>query len=223
MRVVVALAALLATAGVARAQVVMQRGGPGVRVTMGGAAPGPLSAAPAGFGVTAWRVGEWARYSVITSGGPMPLTQIRTVSVVGQQGDKFWVETQEEFVGPMTSRGPVRKMLIAFGAIREALGTEAYTLLPDSSVRKETLVRAASAGERDGGFAFPAGWERVGDQDVTVPAGTIKSVHWRKGEEHLWTSADAGPLGVVRYQSAELTIELGSRGTNAKSRIPFGG
>jgi hypothetical protein len=30
-------------------------------------------------------------------------------------------------------------------------------------------------------------------------------------------------MGVVKYQSADVTIDLGSRGTGAKSRIPFGG
>jgi hypothetical protein len=213
---------MLMAAGLAQAQVVIQRGGPGVRMTMGGAAPGPLGGSPADFGVRAWRVGEWARYSVITAGGPMPITQIRTVSVVGQQGERFWVETQDEFAGAMSTRGPIRKLLIAFGAIREAVGTEAYTLLSDSSVRRETLVRAGS-GDGPAGFAFPRGWERVGEEEVAVPAGSLKAVHWRKGDEHLWTSAEAGPMGVVKYQSADVTIDLGSRGTGAKSRIPFGG
>jgi hypothetical protein len=222
MRAFILATTLLVFASVAEGQVVIQRSGPGGRVTMGGPAPGPLGAAPAGFGVSTWRVGEWARYSVSSGGGNIPLTQIRTVSVVGQQGDRFWVETQEEFAGPMTTRGPVRKMLIPFGTVRDAVGTEAYTLLPDSSVRKETLLRAPTGSAAES-FAFPRGWERVGEEDVTVPAGALKAVHWRKGEEHLWTSAEVGPLGVVKYQSTEVTIELGSRGTGAKSRIPFGG
>jgi hypothetical protein len=145
---------MLMAAGLAQAQVVIQRGGPGVRMTMGGAAPGPLGGSPADFGVRAWRVGEWARYSVITAGGPMPITQIRTVSVVGQQGERFWVETQDEFAGAMSTRGPIRKLLIAFGAIREAVGTEAYTLLSDSSVRRETLVLRVR--RRAGGLCIPA-------------------------------------------------------------------
>jgi hypothetical protein len=59
---------------------------------------------------------------------------------------------------------------------------------------------------------------------VTVGFEAVRAVHWRKGETELWTAAGAGPLGLVRYRSAELEIELVGRGASgARSQIPFGG
>ena len=219
----VAVAALtVATTGSAQ---IVQFGGPGGggqrRMMMGGAI-GPFTEAPSSYGVTGWRVGQWVRYSIVQNAGQVPITQIRTVSVVGQRGEQYWIETQDEFVGMMQTRGPLRKILIPFGAIRERVGTEVYLMGPDSSVMRQTLVRAGSVGG-DADFTFPGGWQRVGEEQVTVQAGTFRAVHWRKGNEHLWTSAEAGPVGVVKYESDAVTIELGSKGTDARSRIPFGG
>jgi hypothetical protein len=223
MAAVVAVA--VAAAGAVEAQVIVRRGGPdGVAGTMRmsmGSAPGPFLEAPASYGVTGWRVGQWARYSVTQNAGPMPITQIRTVSIVGQRGNQYWVETQDEFTGMMSARGPTRKMLIPFGAMRERVGTEVYTMMLDSSVRRETLVRAGG-GDGPNDFTFPQGWQRVGEEQVQVVAGTMRAVRWRRGEESLWTSAEAGPVGLVKYESPALSIELGSRGADARSRIPFG-
>lgn len=221
----VVVTTVIAVSG-ARAQIIVQRGGPGgggtTRMSIGGA-PGPFLIAPSAYGVSGWRVGQWARYSVTTNAGPMPISQVRTVSIVGQRGEQFWVETQDEMVGMMSSRGPVRKLLVGFGAVRERVGTEVYTLLPDSSVRRETLVRAASGRGGEGDFTFPQGWQRVGEEEVQVTAGSIHAVHWRKGTANLWVSGDVGPVGLVKYESDELSIELGSRGTDARTRVPFGG
>jgi hypothetical protein len=220
MRGVMAIAALVAAAGAAQAQVVVR--GPGGQRNLAGTM-GPLAGAPASFGVQGWRVGQWARYSITQSAGQMPITQVRTVSIVGQRGGQFWVETQDEFAGMMSARGPLRKMLIPFGALRERVGTEVYSLFPDSSARRETLVRAPSGQNAGSDFPFPAGWQRIGDVRITVTAGTFTAIHWRRGDEQLWTAADAGPLGIVRYESGDVSIELGSLGTDARSRIPFGG
>jgi len=211
-----ALAATAALAAPASAQ---------IRITRTGAASGGellLEEAPASFGVGAWQVGQWARYSVAENvGGGMPLGRLRSISVVGQRGERFWVESQTEFTGAMQAAGPVRKMLIPFGALREAVNGESYTLMPDSSLRRETLLRAG-AGNRPP--VFPEGWTRVGEEQVTVAAGAFSAVHWRKGGEDLWVSAAAAPVGVVKYASADMQIELAARGdTGARSRIAAGG
>lgn len=224
MRTMIAAVLLAASAvGAAPAQVVVTRGGPGGggRMNIGGTPP-VFEEPPAGYGVRGWRVGQWARYSITTTMGQMPMNQFRQVSIVGQQGERFWVETQDEFTGPMTSRGPVQKMLIPFGVVRERVGTELYTMTPDSAVFRRTLLRQGSdAGRED--IGFPDSWTRVGEEQVQVAAGAFRAVHYRKGEEHLWVSGDAGPLGVVKYETPTLILELAGRGDNARSRIPFGG
>jgi len=214
---------VLGAAAPARAQVVIQQGGPGggrSRMTLGGSNP-VFEEPPAEYGVRAWRVGQWARYSVTTNAGPMPINQFHQVSIVGQQGDRFWVETQDEFGGMMASRGPTQKMLIPFGVVRERVGTEIIAMAPDSAIYRRTLLRAGSGTPE--GIGFPDGWTRVGEEQITVAGGTFHAVHYRKGNDNLWLSADAGPLGVVKYETDTAIVELTGKGDNARSRIPYGG
>lgn len=208
-------AALLAVAGQpAAAQIVFRGpGGPGD-------AGGFLEVAPSSYGVTAWNAGDWVRYNATQTLGPtgQSLTRFRTVAVIAAAGDKFWVEVQEETVGMMRAVQPTRRMLVPFGPVTERAMVEAYSLLPDSSIRHITVLRPAAP---DGAKpAFPEGWQRVGEETVTTPAGEFRTRHYRKGEDEIWIAASAGPLGLVRYRSAATTIELVARGTGAKSRIP---
>jgi hypothetical protein len=181
-----------------------------------------LEVAPSAYGVAAWKAGQWARYSVSENvGAPMPMMQFRTIGVVGRRGTDFWIETADEFGGMASGRGMVRKVLVPFGAIAERMGGDAYLMSPDSSVRRQTLLRAGGGARR---AAFPEGWTRVGVESVPAVSGTVRAVHWRKGDAEMWTAAEAGPLGLVRYRSPAFEIELVGRGeSGARSQIPFGG
>jgi hypothetical protein len=197
------------------AQIIM-RGGPG-----GNDPSNLLDVPPAAYGVSGWKTGEWARYNTTQTFGAtgQQITRFRTVSVVGSANDRFWIEILEESLGLMRTSVPARKILIPFGAMTDRAMTEALALMPDSSIRHTTVVRPASAAEPK--QPFPEGWQRTGEATVTTPAGEFKARHWTKGDEELWTAANAGPLGLVRYRSAGTTIELVGRGaTGAKSRIP---
>jgi hypothetical protein len=212
------LAALAALPAAAEAQAVVRR--------FGGAGEGGmrwLDVAPAQYGVAGWQIGEWARYSVSENlGGGMPMVQFRTISVVGRRGEAFWVESADEFGGMASGRGPTRKVLVAFGPVAERVGAEAYVMSPDSSVRRQTLLREGGGSARR--LGFPEGWARAGEETVTTQAGTFRAVHWRRGADELWTSGEAGPLGLVRFRSADAEIELVGHGASgARSQIPFGG
>lgn len=219
-----AMIGTLFAATTAQAQMIVTRGGPGGpgehRMRIGGDQP-VFEEGPADYGVTGWRTGQWVRYSIAINMGQMPLTQVHQVSIVGQQGDRYWVETQDEFVGAMSSRGPIQKMLIPFGVIRERVGVDVIVMSPESAITRRTLLRAGPSGPT--GINFPGGWTRVGEEQVTVAGGTFRSLHYRKGGEDLWISADAGPVGVVKYESETVIIELAGKGDNARSRIPYGG
>jgi len=207
------IAALTTPAG---AQIVF-RSGPG-------AGPDPsalLDVTPSAYGVSGWKTGEWARYNITQTFGAtgQQLTRFRTISVVGSADDRFWVEVQEESMGMMRATQPTRKMLIPFGAITDRAMSVALTLFPDSSIRRTTVLRPAMADAAKP--AFPEGWERLGEETLTTPAGELKTRHYRKGDEELWAAAGAGPIGLVRYRGANVTIELvGRGGTGAKSKIP---
>ena len=182
-----------------------------------------LSHSPAAFGVQEWRVGQWSRYSVSENfGGPMPMVRLRTNSIVGRRGADFWVEIQEEMVGLASGMGPTRKLAVPFGPLEPRVGSEELVMMPDSSVQRRVLLRSANA--RGPRTSFPEGWTRVGEEEVTTPAGSFRTVHYRRGNDELWASGGAGPVGLVRFRSADLEIELVARGeTGARSLIPFGG
>jgi hypothetical protein len=220
----VLLTALLgATSVPGQAQVVVRRMGGGGGFA-GGASEGWLSQTPpAAFGVREWRAGQWARYSVSENvGASMPMMQLRTISVVGRRGADFWVETQVELSGLATGSGPVRKLAIPFGPPQARLGSEEIVMSPDSSVRRQVLLRSGGTGSPRA--PFPEGWTRVGEEEITTPAGSFRTVHYRRASDELWAAGGAGPLGLVRFRSAELEIELVARGeTGARSRISFGG
>lgn len=212
-------AALVGAASVpARGQVVVRRMGGGV------SSEGDwLALSPAVFGVQEWRVGQWARYSQSQNvGAPMPLMQLRTINVVGRRGTDFWIETQEEASGLASGRGPTRKMAVPFGPLQLRVGSESLVMSPDSEVQRVALLRSGrSAGAR---ISFPQGWTRVGEEEITTPAGTFSTVHYRRGSDELWAAGGAGPVGLVRFRSADMEIELVARGeTGARSIIPFGG
>jgi hypothetical protein len=60
----------------------------------------------------------------------------------------------------------------------------------------------------------------VGEETLTTPAGEFRTRHYRRDDEELWTAAGAGPIGVVRYRGANVTIEIVGRGASgAKSKI----
>lgn len=225
MRTLIVLALIGSFAATAaRAQMIVQRGGPGGggerRMNFGGTQP-VFEESPAEYGVRGWRVGQWARYSISLNMGQMPMSRFRQVSIVGQEGDRYWVESQDEFGGNVAARSPTSKMLIPFGQLRERVGTETIVMTPDSAIYRRTTVRAGSQAPE--GINFPAGWTRVGEEQITVVGGAFRALHYRKGTENLWISADAGPLGVVKYESDNVVVELTGKGDNARSRIPYGG
>jgi hypothetical protein len=212
------VAALALVPAVAEAQVVVRRFG-----GQGGGGMQWLETSPAPFGVRGWDVGVWSRYSVSENvGGGMPMVQFRTVGVVGRRGDAFWVETADEFGGMASGRGPTRKLLVPFGPIVERVGAEGYVLGADSSLRRQTLLRDGTGPSRRP--AFPEGWTRAGEETLETPGGSFRAVHWRRGSDELWTSGEAGPVGLVRFRSADLEVELVGHGASgARSQIPFGG
>ena len=60
----------------------------------------------------------------------------------------------------------------------------------------------------------------VGQESVTVPAGTFKTTHLRSANDStdVWVSRDV-PFGMVKSQSAGVTAELSGMGKDAKKSI----
>jgi hypothetical protein len=64
--------------------------------------------------------------------------------------------------------------------------------------------------------------ERVGEETVTVPAGTFSCEHWRMkdGSGEVWFSPKVMPWGVVKYVGKDSTMVLTKTLTDAKDKIP---
>ena len=60
----------------------------------------------------------------------------------------------------------------------------------------------------------------VGQESVTVPAGTFKATHLRNANDStdVWVSREV-PFGMVKSQSAGMTAELSAMGKDAKKSI----
>ena len=67
-----------------------------------------------------------------------------------------------------------------------------------------------------------ASWTKVGDESVTVPAGTFKTVHYKdtKSSNEVWVSKDVA-FGLVKgsFPDKAGEILLVANGTGAKSSI----
>jgi hypothetical protein len=222
---------LVALPVLAQAQVVV---GPGGGTTMrfstgsrsGLAGADVLERAPEANGVTAWTVGQWARYSstrVLNAQYGISAQSFRLVSVLAKNGGKYWVEVQDDVMSPQRQALPIRRMLVPFGPLNRNAASETLVLDPqDSSIVKMTTLRAGT--QADTVPAFPQGWTKVGPEDVTAAGATFHTTHWKKGAEEVWVAANAGPIGVVKFRSDDTTVELVARGeTGAKSKIPESG
>jgi len=177
-----------------------------------------LERAPQPYGVKGWTVGQWARYRISPNVEmPVSISRFRTVSVVGRADGDYWVELLDE----MNDGGrptPVRKLRVPFGPLDGGAACREIALYPDSSVRGITMLRPPATGSEP---PFPAGWSAVGKEEVTTRAGKFDATHYRKGSDEIWVASAAGPVGVVRYRSADQDIELVAlSGSGAKSLVP---
>jgi len=64
-------------------------------------------------------------------------------------------------------------------------------------------------------------WSQVGNESVTVPAGTFSCVHWKKsdGKGDLWASDKVSPIGMVKSVEPNGTMVLVKVITDAKDHI----
>lgn len=53
-------------------------------------------------------------------------------------------------------------------------------------------------------------WHSVGNESVTVPAGTFDTVHWRNDKKNsdVWVSDKVSPFGMVKEVSADSSMTL---------------
>lgn len=129
-----------------------------------------------------------------------------------------------------------RACLVGLLAAMPAVASAQIRIVRGPGAGPEAILEESPAGFgvevwRVGQWARYSISENVGTQvplgryrTIAVAAGTFHAVHWRRGSDELWASGEASPVGVVRYRTSDVEIELVARSdTGARSRLPFGG
>ncbi len=134
------------------------------------------------------------------------------VTVVGQEGDGYWIETHITAPEEVTT-----KMLVSPGSKGLSMivksGSEPAIELPLNMMGRQrtptTDVEAAS--------------QRIGTEQVTTAAGTFTCEHYQSsdstGVTDVWVNTGISPYGVVKVTSPGSTMELTRVVTGAKTRI----
>lgn len=188
-------------------------------------------------------MGSWAEYQTTRDGQSMKTR----VAIVGQEKrdgkDAIWFESTME-----TPRGRmISEMLVPSYPFEPGSAIETVVKRGDQPAMK---MPAGMMGMMRGGQGQPqpsapgqgapgrgmgrgmgrsaaANWMQqcrsltvVGQESVTVPAGTFKATHLRNASDStdVWVSREV-PFGMVKSQTAGMTAELSAMGKDAKKSI----
>jgi len=188
-------------------------------------------------------MGSWAEYQTTRDGQSMKTR----VAIVGQEKrdgkDAVWFESTME-----TPRGRmISEMLVPSYPFEPGSAIETVVKRGDQPAMK---MPAGMMGMMRGGQGQPqpsapgqgapgrgmgrgmgrsaaANWMQqcrsltvVGQESVTVPAGTFKATHLRNASDStdVWVSREV-PFGMVKSQTAGMTAELSAMGKDAKKSI----
>ena len=183
-------------------------------------------------------VGSWAEYQTSRNGQPLKTR----IAVVGQEKrdgkDAVWFEsTMETPRGRMISEMLVPAFPFEPGSVIETVvkrGDQPAMKVPagmmgmmrgQGAAAQGGMGRGPGRGMGRGGAA--ASWLQqcrsltvVGQESVTVPAGTFRTTHLRSAHDStdVWVSREV-PFGMVKSQTAGITSELSGMGTGAKKAI----
>jgi hypothetical protein len=169
-------------------------------------------------------VGGWSEWQ--SKEGKVKLAAIGTEQKDGK--DLYWIEMQGAQGGPDGKGGILQVLVPAFpyepgniqGMVMKTEGKPAMKASDQmlGMMRSHMTDSPTAAALRD-----CASWTKVGDESVTVPAGTFKTVHYKdtKSSNEVWVSKDVA-FGLVKGNFPEKgsgEILLVGNGTGAKSSI----
>ena len=166
-------------------------------------------------------VGKGGQYQITVSGQNAP--EVQEFTVVGKESvdgkDGFWLEISHQ--GKMDSATGYAKVLFTkddfqfHKIVVQQPGKQAMAMpfQPSDKTKSSMSDEAAK-------------WHSVGNETVTVPAGTFSCKHWKKdkaasdtGDSEIWTSDKISPFGVVKEVSPGRTMVLVKLITDAQDHI----
>jgi hypothetical protein len=94
-------------------------------------------------------------------------------------------------------------------------------IMPGSTQPMEMDMDAAGKSGRDAMKKNLEKWHTVGNETISVPAGSFACEHWVKdqGKGDVWVSTKIGPLGIVKSVDESETMVLTKMVTNATTHI----
>lgn len=170
-------------------------------------------------------VGAWGQYSYESKkGGTLKSKGTYRFSVVGKEGDAFWLEEKMTPETPAPKHGDgisIMKMLIGGKDGLQKMYVKTGTRVMDmsgmmgASAKKEHAERAKTA------------LKDAGQETVKVAAGSFKATHYSfdngKSAGDMWVKPGVGPYGLIKqvHTSGESTVamELLASGDDAKSEV----
>lgn len=175
--------------------------------------------------------GAWAEYAVTEKDGGGEV--LMRMSIVGQEGDAFWYEVHNEGGGsvnivkmlvvgdPNETSENIKRMIIKSGESPAVEMNRDFVVMGRQMASHMFEKRSGVADEK----AAKTTIEKIGPREVTVPAGTFKTVQYRiKGEDgtEMGTydiTEKIPPFGVVQSDTAKGSMKLVAHGTDAVSEI----
>jgi hypothetical protein len=180
--------------------------------------PLPAAAQDCAVGIKPPAAGSWSEYT--TKDGKMRLALLGTETRAGRNLVRMEIS--------MSSReGPMIMQVFAPGYPYQMSGIEDFVIKaagqPAMRMSAQMLQMMANRMPKDliAEFCRNASMNRVGEESITVPAGTFRTIHYHDATSgnDVWVS-ESIPFGLVRtkLKNGE-EIELTSRGTDARSQI----
>jgi hypothetical protein len=147
-------------------------------------------------------VGKGAVYTMTSKRDSTPKTM--EMAVVGKDSvdgkDGYWLEfTMTTEKGPFVGKSLMTKGDFEIHRMILQMNGQAMEL-PMNMSRQNTAEKALNKED----------WHSVGNESVTVPAGTFDTVHWRNDKKNsdIWISDKVSPFGMVKEVSPDSSMVL---------------
>jgi hypothetical protein len=167
------------------------------------------------------RIGEWAELAWHKQGKPDPdRMRIAVVKAEKRQGKPmYWFQMVMADAG---GKRTIMQMLTPWdpSSLQGTKATEVVMKIGDQRAMKMSPELTRAATQKADWREFCADSKFLGEESVTVPAGTFKTRHYKGPHGETWVSMDAPVWHLVKMTSDEGgTMELNSTGTGAKNEI----
>lgn len=190
------------------------------------AARAQMAEAPAVFAKLKPKVGAWAEYSYQSNkDGALKSKGKMRMSVVGKDGDAYWLENKISADTPKPKKGSgvmIMKMLVpkVGGAAQKMYMKNGNMVMDMSGMIGASMKKRFEEGAKT---KLKPGAEET----VKVPAGKFTATHYTfdngKASGDTWLKPGVGPYGLIKQthksERSDFIIELLSSGDGAKSEL----